>query len=84
MFDSNDLVCVYDATSAAQAELIRTLLVSAGIRAVTGDTNTPFPGLPIAPSEVFVERADVSAARTAIQASQHKHTAKTRHGELAD
>jgi hypothetical protein len=62
MSDPQDLVCVYNATNATKAELVRTLLESEGIRAVTGDTSNPFPGISIAPIEVYVQRTDEVAA----------------------
>lgn len=57
-----DLVCVYKATSATKAELVRTLLEGEGIQAVTADTSGPFPGLSITPAEVFVQRTNEVAA----------------------
>lgn len=61
--DSQTMTCVYRAANPSQAELIRNLLESQGIRAATGDTHNPFPGLSIAPAEVFVERRNEAAAR---------------------
>jgi len=66
MSDLHGLVCVYKATNSAKAELVRNLLEAEGIRAVTGDTHNPFPGLSIAPAEVFVERSNAEAARIVI------------------
>ena len=66
MSDPHDLICVYNATNPAQAELVRNLLEAEGIRATTGDTHNPFPGLSIAPAEVFVERSNEAAARIII------------------
>jgi len=68
MSDPQDLVCVYNATNATKAELVRTLLESEGIRAVTGDTSNPFPGLSISPAEVYVQRTNEVAARSIIEA----------------
>lgn len=73
MSDPHDLICVYNATNPAQAELIRNLLDAEGIRAATGDTHNPFPGLSIAPAEVFVERSNEEAARSIITAAEHNH-----------
>lgn len=66
MNDPRDLVCVYNATNPAKAELVRNLLEAEGIQAATGDTHSPFPGLTIAPSEVFVARSSETAARAII------------------
>lgn len=74
MSDPHDLICVYNATNPAKAELVRNLLETEGIRAVTGDTHNPFPGLSIAPSEVYVERSNEEAARIAIAAAEQFHT----------
>lgn len=57
-----DLVCVYKATNATKAELVRTLLEGEGIQAVTADTSGPFQGLSITPAEVFVQRTNEAAA----------------------
>ena len=73
MSDPHDLICVYNATNPAQAELIRNLLDAEGIRAATGDTHNPFPGLSIAPAEVFVERSNEVAARSIITAAEQHH-----------
>ena len=73
MSDPHDLICVYNATNPAQAELIRNLLDAEGIRAATGDTHNPFPGLSIAPAEVFVERSNEEAARSIIAAAEQNH-----------
>ena len=73
MSDPHDLICVYNATNPAQAELIRNLLDAEGIRAATGDTHNPFPGLSIAPAEVFVERSNEEAARSIITAAEQHH-----------
>ena len=73
MSDPHDLVCVYTANNAAKAELVRALLEGEGIRAATGDTQNPFAGLDISPSEVFVERVNEAAARSLIaEAQQHR------------
>lgn len=68
MSDPQDLVCVYNATNPSKAELVRTLLEAEGIQAATGDTQNPFTGLAISPSEVFVARSSELAAREVIAA----------------
>lgn len=73
MSDPQDLVNVYNATNPAKAELVRNLLDAEGIRAVTADTHNPFPGLSIAPSEVYVERSNEEAARIIIAAAEQSH-----------
>eukprot|EP00475_Leptophrys_vorax_P031642 TRINITY_DN47996_c0_g1_i1.p2 TRINITY_DN47996_c0_g1~~TRINITY_DN47996_c0_g1_i1.p2 ORF type:complete len:111 (-),score=12.56 TRINITY_DN47996_c0_g1_i1:562-894(-) len=67
MTDAQDLVCVYNATNATKAELVRTLLESEGIHAVSGDTSNPFPGLSISPIEVYVQRTNEVAALSIIE-----------------
>ena len=61
------------ARNAMQAELVRNLLEQNGLRATVGATHNPFPGLPIAPAEVFVERADEKHAREVIRRAEHVH-----------
>ncbi|MBS0204072.1 MAG: DUF2007 domain-containing protein [Planctomycetes bacterium] len=73
MSDPHDLVCVYNATSSTKAELVRNLLEAEGIRAATADTNSPFPGLSIMPSEVYVERSSEQEALAVIAAAEHLH-----------
>lgn len=73
MTDPRDLVCVYNATNSAMAEIVRNLLEGEGIRAATGDTHNPFPGLSIAPAEVFVERSNEVAARSIIANAAKEH-----------
>jgi hypothetical protein len=74
MSDPQDLVCVYNATNPAKAELVRNLLEAEGIRAATGDTQGPFSGLAIAPSEVFVARSSEAAARAIIAQAEQSRT----------
>ena len=74
MTDPHDLVCVYNATNAAKAEMVRNLLEAEGIRATTGDTHNPFPGLSIAPAEVFVEQSNADAARIIIAEVELNHS----------
>ena len=70
MSDPHDLVCVYNATNPAKAELVRNLLEAEGIRATTGDTHNPFAGLSIAPSEVYVERSNEQEALSVIATAE--------------
>jgi hypothetical protein len=62
MNGGHDLVCVYKASNATKAEIVRTLLEGEGIQAVTADTSGPFSGLSVAPAEVFVQRTNEVAA----------------------
>jgi hypothetical protein len=73
MSDSQDLVCVYNATNPSMAELVRNLLEDEGIQAAVGDNHNPFPGLSIMPSEVFVERSNERQAREIIAAAEQAH-----------
>lgn len=73
MSDNQDLVCVYTATNPAMAELMRNVLEEEGIQAAVADTHQPFPGLPIAPSEVLVQRSSEVAARAIIAAAELAH-----------
>lgn len=72
MSDAHDLVCVFKDGNPAKAEVVRNMLEAEGIRAATGDTHNPFPGLSIAPSEVFVERCNEAAARSLIEAAERR------------
>lgn len=84
MTTSHDPVCVFKATTPTQAELIRNLLEAEGILATTADTNYPFPGLPIAPSEVFVERSNEAQALAIIaEAEQNRINDETTLNEEA-
>ena len=49
MSKEQDLVPVHHATSPSEAEVVRTVLAGAGIRAIVFDRNTPFPGVDLAP-----------------------------------
>lgn len=73
MSDPHDLVCVYNATNPAKAEMVRILLEAEGIRATTGDTHNPFTGLSIAPSEVYVERSNEQEALSVIAMAEQPH-----------
>lgn len=84
MSDPHDIVCVFKSPSAAQAELVRNLLEAEGIRAASGDTNNPFPGLTIAPAEVFVERSNEERALAIIAAAQHHHLHEDESAESDD
>jgi len=70
MNDPHDMVCVYSDSNPVKAELVRNLLEAEGIQARTGDTHSPFPGLPIAPAEVFVQRSNEASARSIIAAAE--------------
>lgn len=84
MSDPHDLVCVYTANNAAKAELLRALLEGEGIRAATGDTQNPFAGLDISPSEVFVERANEAAARAFIAEAEQNRQDDDLEGEYPE
>jgi hypothetical protein len=73
MSDPHDLICVFKAANPSQAELIRNLLEAEGIRAVTEDTHSPFPGLSIMPAEVFVERSNEQAALAIVAEAEKSH-----------
>lgn len=73
MSDPHDLVCVYNATNSTKAELVRNLLDAEGIRATTADTHSPFPGLSITPSEVYVERSREQEALSLIATAEQSH-----------
>lgn len=70
MSDAQEIVCVYNATNPAKAELVRNLLEAEGIQAATADTHGPFSGLAITPSEVFVARSSEAAALSIIAAAE--------------
>ena len=72
MTEPKDLVVAITANSAAEAEIIRSVLEDAGIMAVVPDRNSPWPGVDLTPSdgeykavgcEVLVPAEDLERAR---------------------
>lgn len=71
MTDEQDLVPVHHASTPSEAEVVRTVLAGAGIRAIVFDRNTPLPGVDLTPfdndtgvvgCEVLVSPADQERA----------------------
>ena len=72
MAEPKDLVVAITARSAAEAEIVRSVLEDAGIMAVVPDRNSPWPGVDLTPSdgeykavgcEVLVPAEDLERAR---------------------
>ena len=61
--DKDDLIDVYEAANAIEANLVKNLLEEAGIEASVSDQNEPFAGLTIVPPNVYVKRSDEARAR---------------------
>ena len=72
MTEPKDLVVAITARSAAEAEIVRSVLEDAGIMAVVPDRNSPWPGVDLTPSDgeykavgcdVLVPAEDLERAR---------------------
>lgn len=75
MTEPKDLVVAITARSAAEAEIIRSVLEDAGIMAVVPDRNVPWPGVDLTPfdgeykvvgCDVLVPAEDLERARQAL------------------
>jgi hypothetical protein len=67
------LISVYTSPLAVDAELVRNMLVTKGVRATVMPSNGPFSGLLVAPSEVLVWQNDEARARTLIEQAETRH-----------
>jgi len=66
--DKDDLIDVYEAANAIEANLVKNLLVESGIEATVSEQNEPFAGLTIVPPNVYVRRVDEEKARKVVEA----------------
>ncbi len=76
------LVTVFTSPVAAEAELVCNALLAQGLHATVAQSNGPFTGLLIAPSEVLVWQEDEERARTLIHdADTQRHEREEREAE---
>ena len=71
--NNRSLVAVYSSPLVAQTELVRSVLAAKGIHATATEVNEPFPGLPVATSEVLVWQEDEARARVLIEEAELHH-----------
>ncbi len=71
--NNRSLVVVFSSATVTQAQLVRSMLAAEGIHATATEVNEPFPGLPVATSEVLVRQEDESRARALIQEAELHH-----------
>lgn len=72
--DQDSLVPVYKSSVDADAKIVQNMLISHGIRATVSESDGPFTGLVVAPSEVLVWQSDEARARRLIgEAADHSH-----------
>jgi len=65
--DKDDLIDVYEASNAIEANIVKNLLVDSGIEATISEQNEPFAGLTIVPPNVYVRRMDEAKARQVVE-----------------
>ncbi len=65
--DKDDLIDVYEAANAIEANIVKNLLVDNGIEATVTEQNEPFAGLTIVPPNVYVRRVDEAKARKIVE-----------------
>jgi hypothetical protein len=65
--NNDPLVSIYTSLNSADAEIVKNMLIANGIRATVAESEGPFVGLTVAPSNVLVFHADEARARELIR-----------------
>ncbi len=75
----DSLVTVYTSPVAADAEIVRGMLESEGIRATVAEASGAFSSLLVSPSAVLVWQNDEAQAKALIEQAERHHHARAGH-----